>query len=104
MLPGTLIAIALIVAIGALLNKRLRERREQRRRPGATATTAIVVSRFDELDLEVARQTCRCGQPLRLLGEGSPPSGARRLRVLTLGCDDCGVERRTYFDVTAAFH
>lgn len=104
MLPGAFIAIALLAAIGALLRKRLLARREERMRPGATADTAIVVRRFDELDREVARQTCRCGGPLRVLGEGSPPSGGRRLRVLTLGCDDCGGERRTFFDVTAAFH
>jgi hypothetical protein len=101
---GILIAAAVLVAVGAVGVRALLRRREERRRPGATPATAIPAPRFDEIDDTARAQRCRCGRPLRIIGEGPANHPSLRLRFVQLECPACGHERRVYFDVTQAFH
>lgn len=104
MIIALLLALAVLAAVAAVGLRSVRRLREERRRPGATIDRAVVVHRFDEIDLWLAAQMCSCGSRMGLLGESSTTRGERRFRVARLRCPDCEREERMYFDVTAVFH
>ncbi|GBD27131.1 hypothetical protein HRbin30_02475 [bacterium HR30] len=100
-----LFTLAIVVALVAVAARRWQERRARRQRPGATIERAVVVGRFDEIDVTLERYRCpRCGEPVQRMGEFSRNVGARRFRVARVLCRGCGHEERVHFDVTAAFH
>ncbi|MCX8072752.1 MAG: hypothetical protein N3C12_09910 [Candidatus Binatia bacterium] len=100
-----LFTLAIVAAVVAMAARRWQERRARRRRPGATIERAVVVSRFDEIDLTLDRYRCsRCGEPVQRVGEFSRTVGQRRFRVARVLCRGCANEERVHFDVTAAFH
>jgi hypothetical protein len=101
---GLIMGAAVLFAVAVLGLRRWNRWRAEAQRPGATASRAIAVRRFDEIDDALAGRRCRCGDRLRLVGENSTTSGERRLRMVRLECADCGREDRVYFDVTLALH
>lgn len=101
---GLLFTAAIIAAVVAVGVRRLRERRAERRLPGATLGSAVVVASFDEMDAEIQERHCRCGGRFALSGEASRTVGERRFRVSRLVCKECEREALMYFDVTRVFH
>jgi hypothetical protein len=88
------LGLALIVALsfaGWRLARRRLLARKLRMLPGGSADTAKKVGGFKEIDAEIERRRCHCGQD-------------RRVRVVRVECDSCEEQGYLYFDVTAAYH
>ena len=101
---GVLFTLAIVAAVVTVGVRRLRVRRAERQRPGATLSGAVVVAGFDEIDAAIAARRCRCGGHYALTGETSRAVGPRRFRISRLLCKECGREALMYFDVTLVFH
>jgi hypothetical protein len=99
-----ILGAALIAALGAVAWKAWRRRAAERARPGGTPETALAVHDFAEIDRASRGQTCHCGGPFRLRGEGPAQWAGRPLRAVTLECSRCERERRLYFDLSELRH
>lgn len=101
---GLFFTLAIVAAVAAVGIRRLRARRAEQQRPGATLRGAVVVASFDEIDAAIQDRRCRCGGWYALAGETSRTVGARRFRISRLTCKECGRDAVMYFDVTLVFH
>jgi len=100
----TLFVIAIVAAVWAVARKRwtkARVRQESLQGPGTSPEEAIPIRSFEEMDAALRFRHCHCGAYLRLAGEGSRESGARRLRVARMMCDDCEESREVFFETTS---
>ncbi len=100
---SVLLGIAVAIAAAAVGARKLRDHLHERSQPGQSQATAIHIMDFAEIDLELRRQSCRCGGRFVSLGEG-PVRGTRPLRVAHLECRSCERERRVYFDLSEIRH
>ncbi len=101
---GLIMGLAVLFAVGVVGARRWQRQRAAARRPGASLRRAIRIRRFDQMDRVLQRRVCRCGERLRLNGEGSRVVGIRRFRIAHLVCPDCERKETVLFDVTRVFH
>jgi len=101
---GLIFGTVLIVVLGVTAWRAWKMRRDERTRPGGTPETALVVHDFGDIDAACRTQTCVCGGPFVLRGEGPSESAGRRLRAAILECARCERERRLYFDLSELRH
>jgi hypothetical protein len=102
---GALMAIAVIAAVVAVALRRRAQRQRISNQPGGSMADAIVVERFDEIDVAVQHHRCAwCGGFSSPAGEASQTVGDKRFRIVRLVCHECERDHKMHFDVTAIFH
>ena len=84
------------------LRAALKRIREQRRIPGGSPLSPLVVSSFKEVENYPGGKRCRCGERPAVAYQGPTTSRDRRLWVQIEVCPRCDDRSQTYFDVTAA--
>ncbi len=105
MVINLILVAAILAAVAVLAGKRWRQRQRRETRTGASIYNPIAVSRFDEIDAEIALRRCWvCEGAVKESGETSRNVGERRFRIVRLICNDCDRDDVVFFEVTAAFH
>lgn len=98
---NAIFAIAILVALGAVVAKKVAPRFRRARIDAANEATndrVVDVPGFEALQAHVARARCACGGGLSLYGEG--PEGAAW--VARARCRACGADVRISFRVADA--
>ncbi len=104
---GTILSIALLIAVAAYAWKKLRAVKLDRAiaaLPGGSAESAVEVQTFSEIDEHMARRHCPCGGGLELKGERSERREPRVLRIVRAECRLCERRRLVFFDVSRLYH
>jgi len=84
------------------LRAALKRIREQRRIPGGSPLSPLVVDSYKEVENHSGTKRCRCGERPAVAYQGPTTSKDRRLWVQIEACPRCDERIQTYFDVTAA--
>ena len=98
------LGLSVLAAVLAVAFRLIRRRVVERRRPGRTPSTAVLVEDFGDIDITIQLQACECGGRLVLLGEGSLAGDPRPLRVARVECRRCEREIQLYFDLSQVRH
>jgi uncharacterized protein with PIN domain len=97
--------IAIVIALGAVVGKRVLTWRKERaalRRPGRDESAPIVVASYDELEAVWRRERCAtCSGRLEQVGESNVTGAAGSLALVLLRCEACERRDAIYFDTSA---
>ena len=106
-MTSLLLAVAVIVAIAAVVRRRLSlaaRRRRVREGPGSAPDRGIPVRSFADMDAALDARVCPCGGQYARAGEGTREADGRRYRVARLVCDTCEGGQEVFFDTTDLLH